>query len=213
MFENLRNAFKEAVENFKTELGRDEIPETVDRLLAGMYQEATDAKAYVSGLEADLQKTRKSAQKEAAEAATCRRREGQASKIGDEETARVAGEFAEKHERRVEVLEAKAEAIRQELEVRRSEVDEMLAKIKEARAQREALTSSAGRTEARDSMGKADELFSDFDRMEEKIQETQSEADAAAAFDAELGVDASGEPVVDVEDRLEELKRRMGQDG
>lgn len=212
MFENLRNAFKEAVDNFKTELGRDEVPETVDRLLAGMYSEATDAKAYVSGLEKDLASTRASAKRESAEAATCRRREGQAAQIADEETARVAGEFAAKHERRAEVLEAKAEAIRQELTVRRGELDEMLSKIKEARQQRDALASTTGRTEARDSMGKVDDLFSDFDRMEQKISGTQSEAEAASAFDEELGLDDSGKPVVDVEDRLEELKRRMGQE-
>ena len=212
MFDNLRNAFKEAVENFKTELGRDEVPEAVDRLLAGMYSEATDAKAYVSGLERDLASTRASAKRETDEAATCRRREGQAAQISDEETARVAAEFAEKHERRAEVLEGKAEAIRQELLVRRAEVEEMFSKIKEARQQREALASTTGRTEARDSMGNVDDLFSDFDRMEQKISGTQSEADAASAFDEEMGLDDAGRPVVDVDDQLDELKRRMGQE-
>ena len=33
MFENLRNAFREAVENFNKELSRDQVPETVDKLL------------------------------------------------------------------------------------------------------------------------------------------------------------------------------------
>ena len=36
MFDDLRNAFREAVQNFKDELDRDSVPENVDRLLAGM---------------------------------------------------------------------------------------------------------------------------------------------------------------------------------
>ena len=44
MFENLRNAFREAVENFNKELNRDEVPDVVDGLLRQMHEEVTDAK-------------------------------------------------------------------------------------------------------------------------------------------------------------------------
>ena len=64
MFAKLRAAFREAVENFKTELNRDQIPEKVDGLLGGMYREATDAKAYVGKLEKDLAAARARAQRE-----------------------------------------------------------------------------------------------------------------------------------------------------
>ncbi len=61
------------------------------------------------------------------------------------------------------MLEGKAEAILRELEVCRGDVDEMLEKIKSARQRAEALGATVGRTQARDSMGRADDLFRDFD--------------------------------------------------
>ena len=208
MFSKLRAAFREAVENFKTELNRDQIPEKVDGLLAGMYREATDAKAYVSKLEKDLAAARARAQRESEQADVCRRRQQQAERIGDEETVRVAEEFARKHEERAQVLEGKAEAILRELTVCRSDVDEMLEQIKVARQKSEALGATAGRTEARETLGRADDLFRDFDRMGEKVSGTESEAEAAAAFDREFESGPTREE--NLEDRLAELKRRMG---
>ena len=48
MFENLRNAFREAVDNFNKELGRDDVPELVDGLLRQMHEEVTDTKAQIA---------------------------------------------------------------------------------------------------------------------------------------------------------------------
>ena len=208
MFAKLRAAFREAIDNFKTELNRDQIPETVDKLMAGMYREATEAKAYVSRLEKDLATARARAGEESAQAEVCRRRQNQALRIGDEETVRVAEEFAVRHEERAQVLEGKAEAILRELEVCRGDVDEMLEKIKSARQRAEALGATVGRTRARDSMGRADDLFRDFDRMGEKVSGTESEAEAAAAFDQEFG-SGPARAQDDLEERLAELKRRM----
>ena len=207
MFAKLRAAFREAVENFKTELNRDQIPEKVDGLLGGMYREATDAKAYVGKLEKDLAAARARAQRESEQAEVCRRRRQQAERIGDEETVRVAEEFARKHEERAQVLEGKAEAILRELTVCRSDVDEMLEQIKVARRKSEALGATAGRTEARETLGRADDLFRDFDRMGEKVSGTESEAEAAAAFDREFESGPAREE--NLEERLAELKRRM----
>ena len=207
MFAKLRAAFREAVENFKTELNRDQIPETVDSLLAGMYREATDAKAYVSNLEKDLATARARAREESKQAEICRRRQKQALRIGDEETVRVAEDFAVRHEERAQVLEGKAEAILRELKVCRSDLDEMLEKIKVSRQEGEAMGATAGRTQARDSLGDADDLFRDFDRMGEKVSGTESDAEAAAAFDQEFGSGPARED--NLEERLAELKRRM----
>ena len=207
MFAKLRAAFREAVENFKTELNRDQIPETVDSLLAGMYREATDAKAYVSNLEKDLATARARAREESKQAEICRRRQKQALRIGDEETVRVAEDFAVRHEERAQVLEGKAEAILRELKVCRSDLDEMLEKIKVSRQEGEAMGATAGRTQARDSLDDADDLFRDFDRMGEKVSGTASDAEAAAAFDQEFGSGPARED--NLEERLAELKRRM----
>ena len=209
MFDKLRAAFREAVENFKTELDRDQIPETMDSLLAGMYREATEAKAYVGKLEKDLATARARAEAEAREADICRRRQKQALRIGDDETVRVAEEFAVRHEERARVFEGKAEAILGELKVCRSDVDGMLEKIKTARKQSAALGATAGRTQARESLGTADDLFRDFDRMGEKLSGNESEA--RTAFDKEFGSGpARAEP--SLEERLAELKRRMRED-
>ena len=149
MFDNLRDAFREAVSNFKDELGRDEVPEAVDSLLKGMQIEVTDSQTHVKSLEAQIKRALQLAEMEKKEAATCRRREEMAMEIKDEETARVAREFAEKHEQKQSIQEQKALALKKELDVRRAEVAEMLEKLKEAQKQRDALAATAGRTSAR----------------------------------------------------------------
>ncbi|NNF26389.1 MAG: hypothetical protein HKN73_04090 [Gemmatimonadetes bacterium] len=217
MFENLRRAFKEAVDNFKTELNRDEVPEAVDRLLKGMEREATDVKANLEGLRSQMDQARARAEKEAAEAETCRRREEMARGIGDEETARIAAEYAEKHLNRCKVLTEKADAIQAEIELQEREFAQMVEQIKEARKNRNALAAQAGRAQARDSITGADDLFGELDRMAEKITGEGHAAEAARSasgdyldaddFDEALG--QRGEDVLDA--RLEELKRRMGE--
>jgi phage shock protein A len=214
VFEDLRRAFREAMDNFQKELNRDHVPGTVDRLLSGMVDEVTEAKTRLAELEHQLEKTREEAAREAAEIATCDRRAEMARKIEDEETERVAMEYGDRHRRRKEVLDNKAEALAEEVVLRRGEVDEMLEKVKEARTRRDALAAESGRTGARESMRETDALFAELDRMAEKIGDTGAEADAARAMDDfDLRVDPD-EPVrrpqVDYDAALEELKRRMG---
>ncbi len=219
MFESLRDAFREAVANFKDEMARDQVPETVDRILAGMVDEVTAAKTALRDLEDEIQRTRAEATKAAAEVETCRRREQMAERIEDGETARVAREFGEKYEKRRTLMEHKAAALTEELAFRKSELDEMLAKIKEARSKRDALAATAGRTGARESIQAADDLFGELDRMASKIQDEDARAQAAEAFsEVDLGMDddlAEPEPEpesIDFDARLAELKRRMQQD-
>lgn len=219
MFEDLKRAFREAVDNFKEELHRDEIPETVDRLLKGMHQEAADARAHVKSLEEEVRRTLERASLEEEEAATCRRRERMAREIDDGETARIAGEFAEKHEKRQRVLERKALALQEELDLRQAELAEMLARIQEARKEREGLGATAGRAEARTSIRDADDLFAELDRMAERIEETERRAEAAADLDdldAELEAEGPEASEIDrdarAEARLRELKEKLGRE-
>jgi phage shock protein A len=219
MFEDLRRAFREAVDNFREELNRDQVPEAVDRLLSGMIDETTQAKAHLASLEQDLVRTRTQAASEAAEVATCLRREAMARDIGDEETAGLAAEYAARHLRRQEVLEQKASALAREVELRTGEVAEMLEKVKEARGRRDALSAQVGRTGAHASLGEADDLFAELDRMAEKIGDTERAGEAARSFGDEfddLRVDPYAPPPratdEDLEARLAALKRRM-QDG
>jgi phage shock protein A len=223
MFDELREAFREALDNFNKELKRDRVPETVDRLLSGMRDEIIDEKAQIAGLEEQLQKALSQAEREAQNGLTCRRREEMARRIADEETANVAAEHAVKHEGHHVLLKKKAEAIREELEFRRRTAADMMAKFEEARTKRDSLSATAGRSGARDSFAEADDLFGELDRMAQKIEGERSEGEAAEILDS-LDLDGGSDYHVELDDRppvreevdvdaaLAELKRRMGKE-
>ena len=222
MFEDLRAAFREAIDGFNEELNRDQVPETVDRLIGGMVDEITDVKTQIGDLENQIKKALAAADRVKSEAATCRRREKMALEIGDAETAGVAAQFAEKHEEHQEVLEQKAKALKAELDFRREEVRQMMAQVKEALVKRDSLSATSGRSGARESISAADDLFSELDRMAGKIDDERSAGEAAEAFsDLDLGpepsrysidMDEPPAPNPDFDARLAELKRRMGED-
>jgi phage shock protein A len=220
MFDDLRAAFREALDNFNAELNRDRVPETADRLLRGMKRELVDSKAMISELERQVQRAEQEVERERTDAATARRREELARRIGDEETAAVARKYAERHEERHRLLERKAATLREELTLRRRDTDEMLAKYQEASKKRDALASTAGRSAARESIHAADDLFSELDRMAEAVEGERAQAEAAEALD-DLDLDGTSrsdfhvdldEPreELDVDAALAELKRRMG---
>jgi phage shock protein A len=222
MFEDLRAAFRQAVENFNRELHRDQAPETMDRLLRGMQRELVDAKTLISELESQVARARGEARHEAGQAEVCRRREEMARRIDNSDTADLAARYAERHAQRQELLEQKVSALGEELAFRRKDAEEMLERIKEARIEREGLTASTGRTRARDTLSEAGDLFSELDRMAEKIEGERHAADAAEELD-ELDLDRRSDFRVeletpapeppDVDAALAELKRRMGKDG
>jgi hypothetical protein len=218
MFDNLRNAFREAVDNFNKELSRDDVPDVVDGLLKQMYHEVSDTKAQLFTLEEQIKKAIQLSEMEEKEALTCRRREEMARKIGDEETADVAVEFAEKHEKRREIQAKKALALRAELELKRSEVEDMMVQLKEAKTKREALTATQGRTDARNAIGGASDLFDELDRMAEKIEGIDHQREAEEELLSEFGELESPTPPRGpsqeelAEARLRELKRLMGEE-
>jgi len=228
MFEDLRDAFREAMENFNKELHRDQVPRTVDDLLAGMTDELAEEKAQLRGLEIDLEKTTLTSQREKDAAATCRRREQMAREIGDEETASLAAQHAGKHQGHHIVLEKKLEALREELAFRRKSVEEMTAQLADAHKKRGTLGATAGRTGARRVLSDADDLFSELDRMAEKMAGGTSRAESEDAldemdlggpdtsdYDVELDAELDAPPPReerDVDAALAELKRRMGRD-
>lgn len=222
MFEDLRRAFREGIDNFNKELNREHVPETVDKLIKGMVDEITDAKSGLSELENQIKKALIESEKEKGEAQTARRREQMANEIGDSETAMIAASFAEKHEQHQTVLEQKALALKAEFEFREAGIEEMMSKIKEAKTKRESLSATAGRTGARESISAADDLFSELDRMSDKIDGEKAKGDAAEAFsDIDLGgtdsdthIDINEAPrsEPDFDAALEELKRRMGKE-
>lgn len=217
MFDSLRQAFREAVDNFRTELNRDEVPEAADRLLRAMERELVETRLQLDRLAGEAKRVRAEAAAEEAQARTCVRREEMARKIGDAETESVAREFAARHLRRKDLLDEKASVLERELADRRAEMDEMVRQLGEARHKRDALAASAGRTQAHERLRQADGLFSDMDRMADRIRDLEARAAAAEELGgSELfgddGLSQAPPPPseADVEARLAELKRRMG---
>lgn len=218
MFDDLRAAFREALENFNKELNRENVSDTADKLLVGMRSEIVDEKAQVSGLEEQVDKTRAEMERLAGEVATARRREKMAADIEDEETAKLARTFAEKAEDHRDVLGKKLAALEEELTFRRGTVEEMMAQFHEAKEKREVLRATTGRSGARETISAATDLFDELDRMADKIEGNKARGDAAEAFDeldlgaqSEHRIDLDEEPrkELDVDAALEELKRRM----
>ena len=222
MFESLRDAFREATENFKRELNRDAVPEAADKLLRAMEKELVDSRVQLEELSDQLARTRSEVEAEDRELRTCLRREEMARGIGDEETAQVASEFAARHLRRRDVLEEKVSVLERELADRREEMDAMTGQLKEARARRDSLTATAGRTGARNRIEEADDLFARMDEMADRISDFDARAQAAQEL-GEMELDGVERPTWDgsgtstsdranVDARLAELKRRMGKD-
>lgn len=226
MFDNLRDAFREAVANFKEELNRDEVPEVVDRLFLGMKHELNEAHELLAGLEEQIEQARAQVRKDQDEEALYRRRGEMASKVGDGETARIALEFAVKSERRRIVIERKIVALDEERRVRVVEIEEMTVHFTEAQQKRDDLAATAGSSDTNDAIRAADEIFEELDRMAGDVDEpggTRAASDAYRPSNAmddlerefrELRVDPRA-PVprreIDPDAALEELKRRMQQ--
>ena len=213
MFEDLKRVFSRSWNAFLAETARRDPEDQVAELLSAMRREMVQAKAdlplhdrNVQGAEAELERERRAL-------ADAERRGELAQRIQDAETVRVAAEFAERHRKRAAVLEEKLRAARAERELAYQESDDMMRRYKEADTNRFALVAEIRRrgTQARldSAMGRspagaADELR----RAEERI----SDAGAYAEALDDLGADGAAPPprVSDVEDRLAELKRRMG---
>ncbi len=224
MFEELRAAFREALENFNKELKRDQVLETADNLLVGMTDEIVNEKTQVAGLENQLARTHEQAVLEKGNAETCRRRERMAHEIGDEETAAVAARHAAKHENHYVLLQNKGHAIQEELDFRRQTLEEMIAKFGQARNKRDSLSTASGRLQEQEPLTKADDLFSELDRMADKVEDDHSRTEAAEELDSsyvrrdpEDQIDIEDTPptreALDAEAALEELKRRMKPEG
>lgn len=220
MFDDLRQAFKEALDNFNKELSRENVSGTADKLLSGMKNEIADEKAQVAGLEDQIEKTRVNIERLTSEVATARRREEMAREIDDDETVKLAAEFATKADAHIAVLRRKQEALQEELNFRSRTLEEMWAQFHTAREKRDALTATTGRSGARESISAANDLFDELDRMADKIDGTEASAQAAQDFSeidlgetSEYHLDLESEPEpeeLDVDAALAELKRRMG---
>lgn len=107
MFDDWKEAWRAAVENFQRELEGDD-GDDATRAMRRDERLAADA---LRRLDAELSAARANAARERDAEKICRRREGMARDIADDETARIAGEYAVRHAERAVVLERKVEVL------------------------------------------------------------------------------------------------------
>lgn len=212
MLKNLQSIFKNTWGAFRSELGRREPEDEVAELLGLMRREMVAARTALPEYEVAVRQAAAELETERRALVDCRRRRVLAGRIGDAETMRVADEFAARHAERAGVLEHKREAARAEWKLRGREVEEMSRRYKEADANRFALLSQLRALRAKERMnGALDDTagpFDDFARMENAAHDQAAYADALEEM---ADSDEAAKGTVDVEERLRELKRRMGQ--
>jgi phage shock protein A len=214
MLNEIRKLFQQSIDAFRAEIGTREPEDEIAELLLSMRKEMVAARAALPEFETDLQRVRNDLARERDALAQCHRRARMAERIGDAETVRVANDFGARHQERIVVLEQKIAAAEAELVLRRKEVGEMTLRYKEADANRFALLAQLRRTSAGEHMRSSSSAetgsFADFDRMEERLDRDAAYVDALGELD-DTPPPPSREAAKDaVEDRLRELKRRMG---
>lgn len=230
MFRKLKDAIDSALSALEAKAG--EAPrEDMERLLDGMRRELVDHKARIPVLENELEKLRRSHERELRQADDCHRRAEQAQAIGDEETVEVALRFEARHRVAVDVWVQKIEAAEAELALQRQSVAEMTEQLKEAMSRRGVLEIQARRAGATGRMRGGERSAADeFDRLVNEIEREADLGSARRAVDRDLDPDArvdaefasldpddpgpgelSREELAELQ--LEELKRRMAEDG
>lgn len=174
MFEDWKKAWHQAVQNFQRELAADE-PETVPHV-AAMRRDVGSARNALARLAQELAETRAEAGREREEEQTCSRRMRLAEGIGDEETVQLAASWAERHAQKAAVLERKVEVLAAELDLRRSELQQMEAHVAEAAASIGATASAEA--PPRGTPPRSDRLKEDaeFRRLDREARERAAEA-------------------------------------
>lgn len=215
MLDDLKKLFSQTWDAFVAEAGKRDPEDEVAELLGAMRREMVEVRAQLPLLEEHHRASIAALEREKKAMEQTERRGAMAQRIGDAETARVAAEFAEKHRRRIAVLEEKVRAAKSEWELRKEEAGEMMVQYKAADTNRFALVGELRRQGARSRINSAmggSPLHDDFSRAEEKIEESAAYTGALEDLDAELGgaPPRSRPQPEDVDARLEELKRRMG---
>lgn len=173
VFDDYRRAWREAVDNFWRELEADG-PEGESR---AAFREMGTARSRLEELDAVIGETRQRLDDESTQVEVCIRRERMARSIGDEETARVAAEYCERHRERVEVFGRKLDALEAERRLCVRDLRDMEKALQDGR------------------IAAARSGIEDLDRHPRE-SEFRNLEDSARGRTAE--------------ERLEELKRRMG---
>jgi hypothetical protein len=186
MFEDWKKAWRDAVENFRREMteSADDASAAATHVRA-MRREVATARGALERLQSEIVAARKDAAAEREGEEVCRRREKLAANIGDDETVRIAVEFAERHAKRAEVLERKVVVLTAEHALLAQDLQSM-EQIVQAQPAAANVTDGGPQPRRPDLPDEERERENrDFGRLEREARERAAE------------------------DRLEELKRRM----
>lgn len=123
MFDNFKRAWRQAVENFWTELEAGESGGDARR--RAIYREIAGARNEVERLAREIESCRQGHAHEREQVEVCARRERMARDIGDDETARIAAEYRSRHVERADVLARKLDALRAEQALCRRDLADM----------------------------------------------------------------------------------------
>ncbi|HEX8392690.1 MAG TPA: hypothetical protein VF665_10080 [Longimicrobium sp.] len=210
MLNDLKKLFAESWSAFVTEAGRRGPEDDVAALLGGMRREMVQARAALPLYEEGVRAAEAELAREQQALNDAVRRGGLAERIRDAETVRIAAEFAERHRKRVAVLEEKVRAARAEQELRAAEVQDMMRRYKEADLNRFGLLAAVRQQRAGQTIREAGTTgVDDFDRMASRIEHDAAYNDALGELDG--AAPPPPRPAEDdVEARLQEMKRRMG---
>lgn len=159
--------------------------------VADMKRAMVSAKLGVDDLRESAEVTRRRLVTEREQLVIMQRRKALAEGINDTETATLAGKHEQQHSERLAVLERKLEAQDAEAALAERDLDEMMQQLKLANTGVGSGAAPAGPTDA--DLGLPDDA------------KLHGELDSLARARARSAKDA------DAEDRLAELKRRMGQ--
>jgi phage shock protein A len=216
MLNELRSLFRRSIDAFRDGLNTREPEDQVAELLSAMRRELVAARAAIPEHEAELARIRSDLENEAEALARCERQGAMAERIGDAETARIAADFGHRHRQKITVLSGKVAAAEAELELKRQEADEMRRSYQQADANRFALLAQLRRAGARDRMRATMEgaAADDWQRMEDRVTREASTLDAMLELDDASPRAGAADPsdAIAVEERLRELKRRLGRD-
>ena len=133
MFEDWKKAWQEAVSNFQKEL-EDEDDQGTPTQIAAMRRDLQAARRALDRLQVELTQSQRELAEEERQEQQCRRRGELAAGIGDQETVRVATEWAERHAQRARILRQKTEVLQAELGMRSEDFAGMEAQLNQASA-------------------------------------------------------------------------------
>jgi hypothetical protein len=183
MIDDWKRAWRQAVENFQREVHED--THGAPPRVRAMERELVSAAGALSRLDEEIRHTRRTVDAELHEEQVCRRREGLARNVSDEETARIAAEYAARHAERAAVLTRKLAVLEEERGLLARDLESMRGLIAQAGAAASDIEGAGGGTTiGTGPLDQPDER--EFTRLDREARER------AAA------------------ERLEELKRRMG---